>query len=1007
MQERVTPSAGDRKLWPRLLLVGLSGALPLFVVALLLIHRTYGSAIEFGVQEQRGIALQRRLERVLAAVGRYSAAQHSPDGTAAATGEVTGARAEMVAAVRALGSDYRGELGRQLGFDANGQQAALLTALEDRSRALEQAPIASTVAFEHGRAVMATVRAMIEHNADRSNLILDTDLDSYYLMDLLMVALPESEGRILELETLLVARAQGKRGDRADRDLFVALTTLHRADLARVQRDAERSLREDAPFNGPSPSLQANLPSVVSAYTGAVERLVSAVTGPEATLVNAAELGAVRAASANLFRVGAAELDGLLATRLSAIRAKRTGAYAAICATLVAAALAMGLIIRSLLAARNAEVQKNEETLRAKEAQLRALGDNLPGGMVYQVMRELDGSMRFLYVSAGVKELHGVAAEAVLADPGKLYDLLLEEDRPALVAAERESLATMTPFKTVARSLRKSDGSVRFMEFCSAPRRLPDGRVIWDGIQLDVTERHRAEDAARQTQLRFSHIFDASPIPIALTGLNDGRYVAANDKFLKFGEFSREEVIGRTALELGVYANPEDRKPLVEKLLGAGHLHGYEVRFRTKSGKIRDVLLWIEIIAIEQEKFVLIMALDVTEQKEATRHERELEEQLRQAQKLDALGTLAGGIAHDFNNILGAIVSFSQLAQLDNPNNPALGENLDQILKASARATVLVRQILSFSRHQKEERKSLQLGPIVREALSLLRATLPSTLLLEQALEEGMPDVHANATQVHQIVMNLCTNAAHAMKGKQGKIRVELVALTLADGATKPHVELRPGRYARLSISDTGHGMDAATRARIFEPFFTTKTAGEGTGLGLSVVHGIVKGYGGVVTVDSEVGRGTTFSIYLPASTGATAEASAGSTALPRGAGQRVLYVDDEVALGTATALMLERMGYRPVAFQSPVAALAALREAPETYAALITDFTMPELTGVDLIRETRKLRRDLPTLLVTGSSGDITKEQLQSLGTRELLNKPLDYATLAIALHRALAQSA
>ncbi|HEY3668694.1 MAG TPA: ATP-binding protein, partial [Polyangiaceae bacterium] len=272
-----------------------------------------------------------------------------------------------------------------------------------------------------------------------------------------------------------------------------------------------------------------------------------------------------------------------------------------------------------------------------------------------------------------------------------------------------------------------------------------------------------------------------------------------------------------------------------------------------------------------------------------------------------------------------------------------------------------------------------------------------------QKLEHAVPDVLANATQVHQIIMNLCTNAAHAMKGKQGQISLEIAELTVQDAVPKPHVELEAGSYVRLTVSDTGHGMDAATVTRIFEPFFTTKGSGEGTGLGLSVVHGIVKEYGGVVTVDSELGRGTTLGIYLPACRPSERRAALPATDMPHGNGERVLFVDDEPVLGDVALKMLQRLGYRATVFRSSEAALTAFRAEPAAYDALITDLTMPSMTGVDLAVQALALRPSLPIILVSGSSGQLTVTELRKMGIRELLSKPLDYGTLARVLSRVL----
>jgi PAS domain S-box-containing protein len=993
-----TPSAegpGSRKLWARLVLVGLCGAAPLFAVSLMLGGRIYGTAIDAAARERRGIAVHRRLERVLDAVGDFSftygrqLSRRAPNThTAEAAHAVDAAFGELVLD------------GAELGLRRASLERALTT--------LTDAPPSAPVLAERTENATTALLDLIQENADTSNLVLDDELDSYYLVRAVFVELPKAEQRILALAAALDTERADAPPAR-ERQATIGAALLRSTDVDDIARDARAALVHDASFNGTSPSLQARLPPVLARYTEAGASLASSLERWGRGDASLSELDAgydrVRHASLELSKAGTDELDVLLRTRIDVIQGRRARAYALVVATLAASIFLMGWVIRSLLRAREAEIAGNQAELAAKEAQLRALGDNLPGGMTYQLAREPDGSMRFLYVSAGVEALHGVTAHDVLANPKLLYDALLEEDRGPLLAAERESFENMAPFKAIARARRHGNGAVRWLEFASAPRALEHGRVVWDGIQMDITERQLAEMASRQLQQRFSLIFDRSPIPIALVHTDDFKFVAVNDAFVTFSGYSREQIIGRPSNELDLYARSEQRAEVLERLRTDGRVHRYAMTFRPLSGPLREILFWVEPIELDGDRYVLAMSLDVTEQQAALRQQRELEEQLREAQKLEALGTLAGGIAHDFNNILGGVMSLAELTKLEYPSDIALHENLDQILTASGRAAALVRQILSFSRRQKEAKKNLELAPIVTEALSLLRASLPATIAIEQALAAPVADVLANPTQVHQIVMNLCTNAAHAMKGKQGKLRVALEEIELR-GAALPHVELRPGRYVRLTIGDTGHGMDGATVRRIFEPFFTTKGAGEGTGLGLSVVHGIVKEYGGAITVDSVVGQGTTFSIYLPAATRQVETAPGGEAEVARGHGERVLLVDDEDFLGIAVAKMMEHLGYVPVRFNSPKAALAEFTRDPPSFRALVTDYTMPELTGLELARALRAIRPDLPVIMTSGSSGAVLEGDLGGLHVSAKLDKPVSYATLASALAGAFART-
>jgi CheY-like chemotaxis protein/two-component sensor histidine kinase len=326
------------------------------------------------------------------------------------------------------------------------------------------------------------------------------------------------------------------------------------------------------------------------------------------------------------------------------------------------------------------------------------------------------------------------------------------------------------------------------------------------------------------------------------------------------------------------------------------------------------------------------------------------------------------------------------------------------VLKASQRAKELVLQILTFSRRQEQERRPMRLQPVLKEAMKLLRASLPATIEIRAGIDANAPTVLADATQIHQIIMNLATNAAHAMSGRPGELGVGLRTINADADFARAHPDLRMGRYASLSISDTGCGMDRATIQRIFEPFFTTKAPGEGTGLGLAVVHGIVKSHEGAVTVYSEPGKGTTFHLYFPIHESAAVETVPETEAIVRGSGERVLFVDDEASLASLGKKMLERIGYQVTTKTSSSEALAAFRAEPGRYDLVITDLTMPNLTGTDLAVELLKLRPDLPIILATGFGGSMNSAKAQTLGLRELLMKPVTAQSLAEAARRALA---
>jgi len=381
-----------------------------------------------------------------------------------------------------------------------------------------------------------------------------------------------------------------------------------------------------------------------------------------------------------------------------------------------------------------------------------------------------------------------------------------------------------------------------------------------------------------------------------------------------------------------------------------------------------------------------------------------LEEQLHQTQKMEAIGALAGGIAHDFNNILTAISGYAELANLETPEGSKAKDNLRQSIKATHRARDLVQQILAFSRQSKQERKPLDIRPIIKEVLKLLRASLPSTIEIRQNMEGDLGVIEADPTQIHQVLMNLCTNAAQAMSDDGGVLEVSLTKFDMDRGTLAFYPDLEPGPYLKLRVSDTGHGMPPEILQRIFDPYFTTKEPGKGTGLGLTVVHGIVKSHGGAIGVASEPGKGTSFDVYLPRVDIVIRPVEVERLEPPLlGGRERVLFVDDEKAIVEIGQKMLERLGYEVVGRTSSVEALELFRAKPESFDLVITDLTMPNMTGDKLAQELLNLRPDTPIILCTGFSERITEEKAKSLGIREFIMKPLVMKDLAKVMRRVL----
>jgi len=430
-----------------------------------------------------------------------------------------------------------------------------------------------------------------------------------------------------------------------------------------------------------------------------------------------------------------------------------------------------------------------------------------------------------------------------------------------------------------------------------------------------------------------------------------------------------------------------------------------EFRWIAKDGHI----VWVETraaaITNEQGQPVGLrgVTIDISERKQVEETLRQREEQLRHAQKMEALGTLAGGIAHDFNNVLGIIMGYGELAQAVLPEESVVQPYLAHIQRAGQRAKDLVQQILTFSRQQEHERRPLQLQPVLEETLQLLRATLPSTIEIRQNLDPRTPCVLADPTQIHQVMMNLGTNAWHAMQEHGGVLEVTLSPLEIEAELAAAQAGLKVGPYVRLIVSDTGHGMDRATLARIYDPFFTTKAPGQGTGLGLAVVHGVIQHHRGAIAVASEPGAGTTFTLYFPAYTEAVNAPSLSCVPVPPLRRAHVLFIDDEAPLAELGKMLLEQLGYRVTAHTSGLAAWEVFRARPQDFDLVITDQTMPRLTGSELAQMLLAERPALPILLTTGYSATLSLEQAQALGIKDLLMKPYNVQSLERAINSAL----
>jgi len=553
-------------------------------------------------------------------------------------------------------------------------------------------------------------------------------------------------------------------------------------------------------------------------------------------------------------------------------------------------------------------------------------------------------------------------------------------------------------------------GGQRIPYYFTGLRKELNGKPHLVGLGIDITERRQAEEALRESEEKFRKFIEDAPVGMYLLDL-EGRFVYGNKKLTEITGYEREEWLGK---EYDSVVYPDDLPIVLGKIRqgmeGQKTRAAYEIRIFQASGTVLWVSLTSENIYELQhdgtEKLLGFQTFvqDITDRKRAEENKAKLEEQLRQAQKMESIGTLAGGIAHDFNNILGIIVGNTELAINDIPEwNPAR-PNLEEVRNACLRARDMVKQILSFSRKTEQEAKPIRISPLMEESLKLIRSSIPSTIEIRKDFSASADTILGDPTQINQILMNLCTNAAHAMREEGGILTVRLKNMDLdEDTATRNH-ELTPGKYLTLAVSDTGQGMEPELIDRIFDPYFTTKEVGEGTGMGLAVVHGIVKNHHGAVHVYSEPGKGTTLNVYFPLIKSETLPESTVLAPLPTGT-DRILFVDDEEALAELGKRMLQRLGYEVTVRTSSMEALEVFREQPDKFDLVVTDMTMPNMTGIDLCKELLQIRVDIPIILCTGFSEMITEEKSKQIGIKAFMMKPLVMREIAEAVRRVLDQ--
>ena len=564
---------------------------------------------------------------------------------------------------------------------------------------------------------------------------------------------------------------------------------------------------------------------------------------------------------------------------------------------------------------------------------------------------------------------------------------------------------------------RMADGSLRDVEVSASSIQF-GGRVVLHSIINDITGHKQAEEALIRSEEKFRKAFYTSPDSVSISRLEDGTCISINPGFTKITGYTEEDIIGKTSMEFNIWVNIEDRQKLVAGLRKDGEVTNLEATFRTKGGDILHGLLSSSVIALGGVPHILGIARDITKRKRTEEERAKLEAQLRQAQKMESIGSLAGGIAHDLNNILFPISGLSEMLLDDIPSDTPAHKSIEQIHKSAQRGSDLVKQILSFSRQSNPQKLPIRIQPILQEVLKLARATIPWNIEITSNIKQDCGMVSANPTQVHQIAMNLITNAFHAVERNGGTINVELketIIMHLDEGDESPldemsqdgtsgfPIRLLAGGYACITLSDTGTGIDQTLIDKIFDPYFTTKELGKGTGLGLSVVHGIVKEHGGDIRVHSEVGKGTAFNVYLPLlKEVGNRKDTAVIEKYPTGC-ERILIVDDEEQIVLLEQMMLEKLGYKTTARTSSPDALAAFRANPSKFDLVICDRGMPNMTGEQLARELILIKPEIPIIICTGFCDETDMQCAMATGIKGFLAKPVSAGDLAKMVRKVL----
>jgi PAS domain S-box-containing protein len=657
--------------------------------------------------------------------------------------------------------------------------------------------------------------------------------------------------------------------------------------------------------------------------------------------------------------------------------------------------------LRSISRARlsEKEIRQQAEELRESEEKFRTLTEELPNTVfIYK-------NGQIVYVNEKCRELIGYSRVEMYAPGFDFLSVIAPEHRELVVRKFSQHLAGTEAEPHECTFLAKDGKRIQCLNMSKMIHYEGEPAIL--GIVTDLTEFKRTQEAIRESQSRLSNII-TSAMEAIITLDEHQRIRSFNPASEQMFQCSEAEAIGQRIDRFISLPNTDrnqrgtddsERNSLINilegrvKIINGLRVNGESFAAEASISKVK---------AGTEEPYTIILR-DITERLKSEDTQRQLQAQLLQSQKMEAIGSLAGGIAHDFNNILSVIVGNAELVKLKLNAKHKAAKNIDEVISAADRAQDLVHQILAFSRKQELNLRPVRLHYLLREGMRLIRASVPSTIEIKLDLPVAGPLILGDATQIHQVLMNLCTNAADAMEGKDGKLMIRQKNIEFDDRAILFHPDLRNGRYAVFTVQDTGCGIDGFSLKRIFEPFFTTKVPGKGTGLGLSIVHAIVKNHGGAIKVKSEIGKGTQVDVYLPIHEGDEEHVGSEKTVVSSGNAERILIIDDEPQLLETLADILKSLGYLVAPFASAVDALAAFEKNPESYDLIITDQTMPHTTGTLLASKALQIRKNVPIILMTGYDQLEDRNKIESLGIRTVLLKPFRKSVLGETIRNVL----